>query len=386
MEELLRLQYAWLRSQLGQQKVIVISGTRRVGKTWLLNQLQSELAVKETLFLPGEDLAVHQLLANRTLANYQQLLAGKNCLIIDEAQYIPDIGMALKLMVDYIKPLTIFVSGSSSFDLVNKTGEPLVGRNKTLFINPVAQCELAAKENALQTFSLLPQRLVYGSYPEVLQIAGAGEKEAYLKALVTGYLLKDILAFESLRNPQQLMKLLQLLAWQIGGEVSLNELANKLGIHKATVDRYLQLLAKVFIIFPLKGYSNNLRKEVAKSQKWYFYDNGLRNAITGNFAPLEGRNDVGQLWEQYFISERIKRGNIIRQNTEYFFWRTYDQQEIDLLENTDGKLTAFECKYSESKTPKVPVAFANAYPGSDFYVANQQNYLQHILVPDTFIP
>ncbi|CAN5702126.1 ATP-binding protein [soil metagenome] len=385
MNNLNRLQYTWLKSQWGQQKVIMIYGTRRVGKTWLLNQLQNQLIAGETLFLPGEDMAVHQLMANRTLANFQQMLAGKNCLIIDEAQYIPDIGMALKLMIDYIKPLTIFVSGSSSFDLVNKTGEPLVGRSKTVLINPVAQCELSMQENAFETLSLLPQRLVYGGYPEVLQIASTGEKEAYLKDLVTGYLLKDIFAFENLRNPQQLMKLLQLLAWQIGGEVSLNELANKLGIHKATVDRYLQMLAKVFIIFPLRAYSNNLRKEVAKSQKWYFYDNGLRNAIIGNFAPLAGRNDIGQLWEQYFISERVKCGNAIQQNTEYYFWRTYDQQEIDLVENTNGKLTAFECKYNAAKTPKPPTAFANAYPDAVFQVANQQNYLQYILTPATFI-
>lgn len=381
MGQVYRIQYDWLKQQAGLQKVIVLYGTRRVGKTWLLDKLQTEIPSDQILFLTGEDMGAQQVLANRTLANYRQLLSGKTTLIIDEAQYIPDIGLSLKLMIDQIKPLTIYVSGSSSFDLVNKTGEPLVGRSKTNLLHPIAQCEYSTTENMVETAGMLSQRLVYGSYPELMQLTTAAEKQAYLFDLMNGYLLKDIFVFENLKNPGHLQKLLQLLAWQVGSEVSLNELANSLGIHKATVDRYLQLLMKVFIIFPLRAYSNNLRKEIAKNQKWYFYDNGLRNAIIGNFSPLETRADTGPLWEQYFISERIKRNNALQIAASYFFWRTYDKQEIDFIEESNGALKAFECKYNTHKKLNVPVAFAKAYPHATFDIVDSKNYLPYILKP-----
>jgi predicted AAA+ superfamily ATPase len=221
--------------------------------------------------------------------------------------------------------------------------------------------------------------LVYGSYPELWHLSSQQEQEDYLKQMVNSYLLKDLLTMENVKGANVLYKLLQLLAWQVGSQVSTTELGNTLQLNKITVERYLDLLSKVFIIFPLTGYSNNLRKEVSKSKKWYFYDNGIRNALINNFSSLQSRNDIGQLWEQYILSERIKHNGYKGFQPQYFFWRTYDGQEIDLLE-LDGKqhLQAFECKWKDQKV-KVPAAFAKAYPDADFTAIHQDNYLEWIV-------
>jgi predicted AAA+ superfamily ATPase len=371
-----RLIQQQITAKLGVQKVLMLYGTRRTGKTTIIENIVRKHP-EDTLLLQGEDMQVSEILQRRTIANYSQLTAGKRIIIIDEAQTIPEIGKILKLMIDGIKGITIIVTGSSSFDLVYATGEPLVGRNLVYQLYPIAQAELSAVEDYVATVRNLEERLIYGSYPELWHIDSAQDKENYLKQMVNSYLLKDLLTMENVKGAGVVYKLLQLLAWQVGSQVSTVELGNSLQLNKITVERYLDLLTKVFIIYPLTGYSSNLRKEVTKSKKWYFFDNGLRNALINNFSPLNQRNDIGQLWEQYILSERIKNNSYHGYHPQYFFWRTYDGQEIDLVESQNGKLHAIECKWKNSGAKK-PIAFDKAYPDAVFTIASQENYLDLI--------
>ncbi len=371
-----RLLEQHIEKQLGKQKVILLYGTRRTGKSTIIESIAAHHS-PDTLLLQGEDMQVASLLQERTVANYQQLLRGKKILIIDEAQAVPNIGKILKLMIDTIKGITIIVTGSSSFDLVNHIGEPLVGRNIIYHLFPVAQAELTSIEDRIGTLSNLEQRLIFGSYPELWQLGDNNKKENYLKQLVNSYLLKDLLTLENVKGADVLFKLLQLLAWQVGSQVSTVELGNTLQLNKKTIERYLDLLSKVFIIYPLSGYSGNLRKEVTKSKKWYFYDNGIRNALINNFSPLANRNDIGQLWEQYVLAERIKYNAYRGYLPNYFFWRTYDGQEIDFLELQNQQLKGFECKWKNQKVKK-PVAFAKGYPAAEFCIIVKTNYLEWI--------
>lgn len=365
-----------IESKIGQQKVILLYGTRRTGKTTIIEKIVQKF-LSDALLLHGEDMQISAILQNRTIANYQQLTKGKKIIIIDEAQAIPEIGKILKLLIDTIKGITVVATGSSSFDLVNKTGEPLVGRNVAFYLYPIAQAELSTIEDFLTTKQNLEERLIYGSYPELWHLNNLQERETYLKQMVNSYLLKDLLSFENIKGADILFKLLQMLAWQVGSQVSTVELATNLQINKATVERYLDLLSKVFIIYPLTGYSNNLRKEVTKSKKWYFFDNGIRNALINNFSPLSQRNDIGQLWEQYILSERIKFNRYTNYQPQYYFWRTYDGQEIDLVELNNGQLNAIECKWKNAKA-KIPTAFTKAYPEAKFAIINKENYLEWI--------
>lgn len=375
--EIPRITESQIQKQIGKQKVILLYGTRRTGKSTIIENIATKEEEK-TLLLQGEDMEVIRLLQNRTVANYKRLTNGKKLIIIDEAQSIPEIGKILKLMIDTIKGITIIATGSSSFDLQNSTGEPLVGRNLVYHLYPIAQMELSAIQDHLTTVHDLEERLIYGSYPELWQLENNDERQNYLKQLVNNYLLKDLLMIENIKGADVLYKLLQMLAFQVGSQVSTVELGNSLQLNRQTVDRYLDLLSKVFIIYPLTGYSNNLRKEVSKSKKWYFFDNGIRNALIANFNPLHQRNDIGQLWEQYFLSERIKFNSYSNYFPQYFFWRTYDGQEIDLLElNNKQQLTALECKWKDAKI-KVPAAFSKAYPEAEFNVMNKDNYLDWI--------
>lgn len=364
-------------NKIGKNKVILIFGTRRVGKTWLVESIIRDANINY-LSLNGEDQDVQVLLSTRTAANYKRILGDAKLLIIDEAQVIPEIGKILKLLIDTFKDLTIIASGSSTFDLSNQTGEPLTGRSLTYHLYPIAQIELDKKENALQTAQNLEERLIFGSYPELFHSNSLIEKAQYLTELVKSYLLKDILMYENIQNSAKLLELLKLIAYQVGSEISIDVISRNLGISKNTVDRYLDLLSKVFIIYKVGGYSNNLRKEVTKSSKWYFYDNGIRNAIINDFRLLALRNDQGFLWENYCFSERIKKMEYEQQNSIYYFWRTYDQQEIDLIEINNGEILAADFKWGNQKK-KIPGFFAKNYPQASFSVINKENYLDFIL-------
>jgi predicted AAA+ superfamily ATPase len=366
-----------IQQLLTQNKVLLVLGTRRVGKTYLIKSIQEDYK-QATVILNGEDFDVQELLRNRSVANYKRIIGLAKLMILDEAQVIPEIGQVLKLMIDTNPDLTILATGSSSFDLLNKAGEPLTGRQIQFNLYPLAQLELKETETYIETIQNLEERLIYGSYPEIIQFQTNKEKADYLTRLIQSYLLKDILAFEGIRQADKIVRLLRLIAYQISGEVSTNELATQLGISRATVENYLDLLSKVFIIYRLPSYSTNQRKEVSKSSKWYFFDNGIRNAIINDFSAPALRNDMGSLWENYLLAERIKRNSYLKENAQQYFWRNYNQQEVDLIEMKDGKLQAFEFKYSPQKKVKVPAAFATAYPEASFESISRDNYLDWI--------
>ena len=272
--------------------------------------------------------------------------------------------------------MTILATGSSSFDLVNTTGEPLTGRQYPFKLYPVAQMEL--DQDPVTIRASLEERLVMGSYPEVFQFKTVKQKETYLKELAKSYLLKDILAYADIKHAAKLVDLLRLIAFQVGSEVSYHELSQKLGINKITVEHYLDLLQKVFVLFKLPSYSTNQRKEIAKGSKWYFYDNGIRNALIQDFRPVTLRNDMGMLWENYIISERLKRNAYKDEDRQLYFWRNYNQQEVDLVEYFAGKLSAMEIKYGDSRRKGKPNAFHQAYPDAEFHLIDRDNYLDFI--------
>lgn len=367
-----------LKTSLILNKVIVLVGARRIGKTSLVKSVLKDLVKEKVLQLNGEDMATAEVLKQRTDENYKRLLGNYKVLVIDEAQKIEDIGSILKLMVDEIPGIKILVTGSSMFDLTNKLGEPLTGRKRTFELFPLAQMEYQHYENLIQTKAGLAERLIYGSYPELLQYPNDADKSGYLKQLVNDYLLKDILAFEGVRNASKMFDLLRLIAFQVGKEVSLDELGRQLGMSKNTVEKYLDLLTKVFVIYKVKGFSRNLRSEIVKSNKWYFYDNGIRNVLIANFAPLTMRADVGELWENYCLAERLKFQQYTDLTVNNYFWRTYQQQEIDWVEERDGKLFAYELKWNADKKIKVPSAWKTAYPEAGFEVIHPGNYLDWI--------
>jgi uncharacterized protein len=360
-------------------KVLILLGARRVGKTDLIKNYLSDIPKQDYLQLNGEDLDDSNLLKERSVSNYSRLLVNVKLLVIDEAQNIPDIGMILKLIVDSIEGIKIIATGSSVFDLSNKLGEPLVGRKNTIYLFPLAQMEFNEFENYKETTLKLEERLLFGSYPELEQYPEWNDKITYLKEIINSYLLKDILIFDGIKQSNKILDLLKLIAFQVGQEVSLQELARQLGISKNTVESYLDLLSKVFVIYKVPGFSRNLRKEITKSNRWYFYDNGIRNAIIGNFTRLETRTDVGALWENYLASERVKYQNYSLKYANNYFWRTYDQQELDWLEEENGKLSGFEFKWNENRKTKIPTAYAKAYPEASFEVINKENYLEFIM-------
>jgi predicted AAA+ superfamily ATPase len=378
-----RLLKAQVTSHLQPQKAVLIFGPRRVGKTVLMRQLLTAEPGK-SLFLNGEDYNTHALLEERTAANYRRLLDGCSLFALDEAQNIDDIGQKLKLIVDEVPGVAVLASGSSSFDLLNKAGEPLVGRATRFLLTPFSQAEIAQKEGGLETNFFetrenLETRLIYGSYPEVVLRNDNHLREEYLTNLVNSYLLKDILVLDGVKNSGKMQKLLRLVAFQVGQEASLENLAGELGLSKNTVEKYLDLLSKVFVIFRLGGFARNLRKEVTRAGKWYFWDTGVRNAIIGNFKPLALRSDteIGGLWENYCISERRKKNLNEGSTARDYYWRTYDGQEIDLIEEKQDEtgLSAWEFKWGK-KSPSAPDAFAKAYPGAPFQVVNRENYLE----------
>ena len=354
--------------------VVGIFGARRTGKTVLMQEIVKEIG-EQVLFVQGDNLDVSEILSSRRLSQLIRFTEGCRYLFIDEAQNIPDIGINLKLMTDNIPGLHLIVSGSSAFDLRKKIGEPLTGRSRFFHLYPVAQMEM--EENYLQSREKLELRLIYGSYPQVITAASSKERTAVLTSIRDGFLLKDLLEMDNLKDSLFIMNLLRLIAFQIGNDISYSEIASRLNVNKKTVMRYLELLEKCFVVFSLTGFSRNLRNEITKSPRYYFWDNGIRNVLISNFNAIHLRDDIGRLWENYCISERQKKNHYLQIPVNSYFWRTYDQKEIDLVEDAGGRLSGFEFKWSEGKT-KLPKQFLDAYQNSEFAVINRDNYLDFI--------
>jgi len=344
-------------------------GPRQVGKTTLLKELTSGITDK-VIFI-GDEPDVRELLSHITSDRLRELFGGSKVVIIDEAQRIPEIGITLKLITDHIPEVRLLVSGSSSLDLADSINEPLTGRKLEYQLYPLSFGEMVRHHGLLKEKRLLPERLVYGYYPDV--VTNPGKQIILLKELASSYLYKDILSHGMVKKPVVLDKLLRALAHQVGSEVSFNELGQMAGADKETVERYLDLLEKAFIIIRINALSRNVRNEIRKGKKIYFWDNGIRNAIIGNFLPWEKREDKGASWENFIVMERIKHLAYSGFYGNLFFWRTSQQQEIDLIEEQDGQFTAFEFKVNPGKNPKIPLTFSNAYPVREYRVIHPQS-------------
>ena len=375
--EINRVALDLIYKKLQPNKVVVLLGARRVGKTKLIEKLIEKVNEKN-IFLNGDDVESHNLLEIQSTANFKRLLGDTKFLVIDEAQEIPNIGKKLKLMVDTIPNLKVLVTGSSAFEINNQLGEPLVGRMKTINLYPISQLEFSKTENYLDTKNNLEDRLVFGSYPELSKIINREDKINYLKEIVNTQLLRDIFAFEGIKKRDKIIALLQMIAFRTGSELSLESIGRDLQISKNTVEKYLDLFSKVFIIYSVSGFSKNRDNEITKMKKWYFVDNGIRNAIINSFNPLNMREDVGKLWENYLNSERIKKMSYQENHILDYFWRTHTKQEIDRIEIKNENIQAFEYKYGKVKF-KIPTEFAKSYPDASFEIINQDNYLEYII-------
>ena len=357
-------------------KGIVIYGARQVGKTTLVNDVVQHSGLK-TLTVNADQSKYLDIFSGRDLNKISNLVAGYELLFIDEAQRIPEIGINLKIILDNLKPLKVIVTGSSSLDLASKVSEPLTGRIWTYKLYPISFFELKKLKNVFELDDNLEERLLYGSYPDIFSINGHINKIEYLQILSDSYLYKDLLELGGLKNSAKIRDLLKLLAFQIGNEVSLTELGSSLGMGKDTVSRYIDYLEKTFIVFRLKGFSRNLRKEVTKMDKIYFHDLGVRNILIDNLKPLKDRSDVGQLWENLLISERMKYLSYTQNYGSMYFWRVYTGAELDLVEEKDGMLNGYELKFGK-KSVKAPKGWRITYPKAKFTFINKENYLKFI--------
>lgn len=365
-----------LERLLSPNKAVIIYGPRRCGKTTLLNKFL-EKTKEKYLLVTGEDITVQRYLGSQSIPKLKSFVGQNTLLAVDEAQKIKGIGLNLKLIIDHVKGVKIIATGSSSFDLAQHIGEPLTGRKYTLRLFPLAQLEIARIEQPFETEANLEARLIYGSYPEIILSEDIKQKERYLKEIVSSYLYKDILELEGLRHSDKIVRLLQLLAFQIGQVVSYSELGSQLGMSKNTAEKYLDLLEKTFVVYKLTGFSRNLRKEISKSPRYYFYDNGIRNALINNFNLLEVRNDVGMLWENYIVIERIKKQEYLQISSNNYFWRTHDQKELDLVEERKGMLYGYEIKWRKDKS-KPPKDWLETYKKAKYKILNKENYLAFI--------
>ena len=373
-----RLVSDMLLRSLEPGKVVVLYGPRRAGKTFLLGHLRGELEKNgKVLFLNGESRIVQESLSTEIPERLASYIGDAKTLVIDEAQKVPSIGLNLKLIVDSMPHLAVIASGSASFDLAQKNGEPLTGRKKTLLLYPVSAREIVRATDMNHYLSTLETSLIYGGYPELFSLPSDDARRDYLSGLVDSLLLKDILDMEQVKGAKKLFDLLTLIAFQIGKEVSLTELGSALDLHKDTVARYLDLLEKSFIVKNIRGFSRNLRKEVTKNSRYYFFDNGIRNALINNWNPISRRDDIGMLWENYVVMERLKKQSYENLHANNYFWRTYDQKEIDWVEERDGKLFGYEIKWSDD-SPKVPQAWIETYPGASYETVNRENFMNFI--------
>lgn len=359
-----------IKGQLHGGRAIIVMGARQVGKTTLLKQVFSTDS-NDVLWMSGDEPDVRGMFENMTSTRLRSIIGNHRVVIIDEAQRIEDIGIKLKLIIDQIPSLQLMATGSSSFELANKINEPLTGRKWEYKLFPLSFTELVNETNLLEEKRMVPHRMVYGSYPDV--VTHPGKEVAILRELTESYLYKDILEFDRIHKPEKLTKLLQALAYQVGAEVSYNELSQLCGLDAKTVASYISILEQAYIIFRLGTFSRNLRNELKNSRKIYFYDNGIRNALIGNFSQVENRTDVGALFENYAIAERMKRKEYLMDYARSWFWRNTNKQEIDYIEEKDGKIHAYELKWNPKRKASAPLSFRNAYPDADFTVINRDN-------------
>jgi uncharacterized protein len=370
-------EYQNLGAFLKQNKALIILGPRQSGNTTLLNDFLSGSNLRYKLD-SGDDIRVQEILGSQDFARILAYASGYQLIAVDEAQRIKNVGLGLKILVDQIPGIFVIATGSSSFELSGQIGEPLTGRKTNLTLYPIAQMELAHLHNRFELKSRLEESMIFGSYPEVVTAADKNEKIRLLNELVGSYLLRDVLQLERVKSSKLLLDLLRLLAFQIGNEVSWSEMANRLGIDTKTVARYLDLFEKGFVIYNLRAFSRNLRKEISKKSKYYFLDTGIRNAVISNFNPLDLRDDAGMLWENFLITERLKKQAYRDIHANNFFWRTWDRKEVDFIEEREGRLFGYEFKWGAGKA-KSAKDWLETYAGAEFTVINPDNYLDFVL-------
>ena len=365
-----------LLADCNQQKAIILLGARQVGKSTLLRQVFADTE-RSNLWLDAENADVPPLFENVTKARLQQIMGNYKVVIIDEAQKIPNIGSVLKLMVDYMPNVQVIATGSSAFDLRNTTNEPLTGRKWEHYLFPFSFTEMVQHTNLLEEKRNLHHRLVFGSYPEI--VTANDQLEKRLRTLVDSYLYKDVLLWSGLKKPEKIIDLLKALAYQVGHEVNYNELGNSIGLKNDTVENYIQTLEQTYIIFKLPSYSTNQRKELRKGKKIYFFDNGLRNALIGDYRMAEIRQDIGALFENYIVSELWKKNSYDGSFGKFYFWRTADQQEIDVVLEKNGTLHAYEIKWNEKAKARLSKTFSNTYTNHSFSVITPKNMADFLL-------
>jgi len=353
-----------VREELEPGKIVVIYGPRQVGKTTLVKQILADFTDNKSLYINADQLKYRHLLQSQDLPTLAGIVKNCRLVVIDEAQRVENIGINLKIMADNFKKTKFIVTGSASLDLANKINEPLTGRKKTFILYPLSVNELNRYFGNFETKTQLERWLIYGGYPEIVLQTNFETRQNLLAEIIGNYLYRDLLDLGEIKKPGKLVDLLRLLAFQIGGEAVISELASNLAIDRVTVEKYLDLLEKSFVIFKADGFSRNLRKEIAKTSRYYFWDNGIRNSLIENFNPLHIRNDKGQLWENFVVVERRKMHQEQKIRTNNYFWRTYDQKEIDLVEESGGQISGFEIKWDGDIRPATKKEFLRAYPSA----------------------
>jgi len=369
-----RIQESDIIQKMADNKAVIIYGARQVGKSTLLKHLLKDNS--SVLWLYGDQAQTQSLLSDLSISGIKSLIGNKKIIVIDEAQMIENIGIKLKMFTDYLDEIKVIATGSSSFDLANKINEPLTGRKWEYHLLPLSFKEMANNSSAFEEMGHLETRLIYGYYPEI--VMHPGEEKERLLELVTSYLYKDVLIWESIQKADKITRLLQALAFQTGSQISYSEIGTMIGMDSKTVEKYIDLLEKAFIIYRLTSYSRNLRNELKTSKKVYFYDNGVRNALISAFNPLELRDDIGILWENFIMAELLKKDKNTRNFARRWFWRTKQSQEVDLIHEADGVWTAFEFKWNEKKNVSCPAAFKEAYPEIAFHLINKINFVNYL--------